>query len=209
MVRSLAVLLILCACFAVSESAYSQFRNYSFQQFTEQQGLPQDFVYSLTQDSRGFLWIGTGKGLARYDGYEMKHYSVEDSLSADFITADFRTSSGNLIFGHNQGGITLFDGIGFHSILPDTLGNKVVSITEDASNNLWIAMQSNGFLYTDITTERFTPVFPDVLKGQIINTTFSRGSILFVGTTKDCSFSKFETTPLSCCRKKSCLPTLK
>lgn len=202
MVCRLAIFVIVCFCFVRSEKAFSQFRNYSFQQFTEEQGLPQNFVYSLTQDPRGFLWVGTGKGLARYDGYEMKHYSVEDSLSADFITADYRTSSGNLIFGHNQGGITLFDGISFHSILPDTLGNKVVSITEDASNNLWIATQANGFLFIDITGKNITYVFPDVLKGQIVNTTFSRGKILFVGTNEGLFFFETRDKALSLLQKE-------
>jgi ligand-binding sensor domain-containing protein len=177
-----AILLVMLLCVAANEKSFSQVRKFSFQQLTEEQGLPQNFVYGLTQDVRGFLWIGTGIGLARYDGYEIKNYGSKDSLSGDFISADFRTASGNLVFGHNQGGVTLFDGIAFHALLPDTLGNKVVSITEDGSGNLWVATQSKGLVFIDITDNRVSTVFPEVLREQIINVTFLRGGILWVGT---------------------------
>ena len=31
-------------------------------------GFPGGYVYSITQTSDGYLWIGTSKGLLRYDG---------------------------------------------------------------------------------------------------------------------------------------------
>jgi signal transduction histidine kinase/ligand-binding sensor domain-containing protein len=37
-------------------------------------GLPQGSVYSLFQDSRGFIWIGTGDGLARWDGRSFRTF---------------------------------------------------------------------------------------------------------------------------------------
>ncbi len=37
-------------------------------------GLPSNSVYHIFQDSKGFIWIATGEGLVRYDGYEYKTY---------------------------------------------------------------------------------------------------------------------------------------
>ncbi len=37
-------------------------------------GLPSDVVYTLAADSYGYIWIGTNKGVARYDGYTTKCY---------------------------------------------------------------------------------------------------------------------------------------
>lgn len=34
--------------------------------------LPQNFVYSICEDHRGFLWLGTLEGLGEWDGHEMK-----------------------------------------------------------------------------------------------------------------------------------------
>ena len=50
-------------------------------------GLPSNSVYDVFQDSKGFMWFATGKGLCRYDGKHTKTF-----------TADFQTSkSGSCI----------------------------------------------------------------------------------------------------------------
>ena len=175
-VISLVLLLTIC------DHATAQIRKFAFQQLTEEHGLSQNFVYGLTQDVKGFLWISTGAGLSRYDGYEIKQFSTHDSLSADFITSDYLTASGNLLFGHNNGGVTLYDGLQFKKLLPDTLGSKVVSITESVNNFFWIATQSKGLIFVDYDNGKILPVFPRELEGQIINAIFARGDILWVGT---------------------------
>jgi ligand-binding sensor domain-containing protein len=194
------VILTIGFCLAGSAAnVWAQVRKYSFQQMTEEQGLSQNFVYGLNQDDRGFLWIGTGTGLSRYDGYELKNFSVSDSLSGDFITTDFRTISGNLVFGHNQGGVTLFDGIRFHPLVPDTLGNKVVGIAEDPQGNLWVAMQSRGLIHIANGPTHISMTLPAELQDQIINVLFARSGVLWIGTNEGLFLYRMngkELTPL-------------
>lgn len=45
-------------------------------------GLSYDSVREIYQDSRGYMWIGTYKGLSRYDGTRFKNYS-RDELGGD------------------------------------------------------------------------------------------------------------------------------
>ena len=40
----------------------------SYIHFDVTSGLPSNEIYSLHQDAKGFLWIGTEAGLVRYDG---------------------------------------------------------------------------------------------------------------------------------------------
>src|SRR5262245_763910 len=40
-----------------------------FRHLTTDDGLPNNRVEAILQDSRGFMWFGTIDGLARYDGY--------------------------------------------------------------------------------------------------------------------------------------------
>jgi ligand-binding sensor domain-containing protein len=59
--------LLLIWCFLlVGESLIAQ--EPAKQQFTVRDGLQSNAIYSLFQDSRGFLWVGTDKGVMRYNG---------------------------------------------------------------------------------------------------------------------------------------------
>lgn len=44
--------------------------------FTERDGLPQSNVTCVFQDSKGYIWISSWNGLARYDGSTFRHYKA-------------------------------------------------------------------------------------------------------------------------------------
>lgn len=71
--------------FCILESAFGQ--NPYYHTIDKSSGLPSNSVYDIFQDSKGFMWFATGKGLCRYDGNTVKT-----------VTADFQTSkSGSCI----------------------------------------------------------------------------------------------------------------
>ena len=51
-------------------------------------GLPQGHIFSMTEDSEGFLWFCTLGGLAKYDGYTFTNY-VSDGRDSTSISASF------------------------------------------------------------------------------------------------------------------------
>ena len=52
----------------------------AFEQLTDQGKLPVNEIYSITQDQRGYIWMGTVEGLVRYDGYEFKKYRAKGQV---------------------------------------------------------------------------------------------------------------------------------
>ncbi len=56
---------------------------YSLTHITRKEGLPQSSVRAIAVDSRGFVWIGTEKGVARYDGYRFKE--IRSPLNAGVV----------------------------------------------------------------------------------------------------------------------------
>lgn len=80
--------------------------------FTTRDGLSDEFVVSLEQDSLGFLWLGTRNGLTRFDplSKEMEIFDEHDGLAgAQFNRfSRLKTRAGLLYFGTNQG-FSFFD----------------------------------------------------------------------------------------------------
>jgi len=56
---------------------------YSYRRYTVHDGLPEMICTSLFQDSKGYIWIGTLSGFARYDGYTFKsfHATSEEGIA--------------------------------------------------------------------------------------------------------------------------------
>ena len=81
--------------------------NLLFDHFTSENGLTENVVYVVFQDSKGFLWIGTHDGLNRYDGYEFKKFrhnpADNNSLPDNTIKSICEDGQGNLWLVTNAG----------------------------------------------------------------------------------------------------------
>lgn len=61
---------------------------FEWRQWKPEQGLPDNAVETLYQASNGWLWLGTRKGLARFDGVEFTCYnSAERGFADEAVTA--------------------------------------------------------------------------------------------------------------------------
>jgi hypothetical protein len=66
-------------------------------------GLPSDHINCIVPDSRGFLWICTPEGLARFDGYQFVKYGLPDGLPHQMVSTVLETRDGNLFVGTARG----------------------------------------------------------------------------------------------------------
>jgi ligand-binding sensor domain-containing protein len=51
-----------------------------FRNYTVDDGLPSSHVYRAFQDSKGFMWFCTDKGIARFDGYKFEKFTTKNGL---------------------------------------------------------------------------------------------------------------------------------
>ena len=73
MIRSIRnISLVVVMIFFLLEKGTAQRFNFSFEQFTSDDGLSHDNVVNITKDKDGFLWLGTANGLNRFDGLSFK-----------------------------------------------------------------------------------------------------------------------------------------
>lgn len=117
----------------------------NFRNYNEDQGLPQGYIYSISQGKNGFLYIGTGEGFAAFGGNVFKAFKRKDGLSEDFVNVHYTDKSGKIWIGHFQQGVTLLAGTVFKVIKgTDSLGVKVTSFSEDKAGNIWFSTKGRG-----------------------------------------------------------------
>jgi ligand-binding sensor domain-containing protein/serine phosphatase RsbU (regulator of sigma subunit) len=117
--------------FLVSLSVTVSFaQSVNFRHYTTDQGLAQQFVYSINQTRNGFLYIGTDNGLSVYGGDAFENYSIKNGLSDNFITTTYQGTNNIIWVGHFQNGISYHTknhfGILPNSILATVKVNKIV-----------------------------------------------------------------------------------
>jgi ligand-binding sensor domain-containing protein len=66
---------------AIGSSAPAGAERLAIRTFTATDGLPRDQVTALLADSRGFLWLGTQEGLARFDGVAFTVFGPAEGLA--------------------------------------------------------------------------------------------------------------------------------
>lgn len=149
-------------------------------------GLPSNSVITITQTKNGYLWIGTTKGLVRYDGTTFKKicFTGKEEIDSQDIRALYVDGDGVIWVGIATGLIrydhegrkvkyfTADDGI-----TPD----GVRSITRDSSNSLWIGFEAN--FASRFAKSIFTPFNNSHgLMGKKVNAIFENraGQLLFL-----------------------------
>jgi len=90
-----------------------QFPDFHFENISTADGLSDNTITCLFQDNKGFLWIGTGNGLNRYDGNIVTTYFYEEgnvnSMGGNFISGIIQDDEGVFWIGTRDGGITRLD----------------------------------------------------------------------------------------------------
>ncbi|MCW8994807.1 MAG: hypothetical protein OQK77_03225 [Psychromonas sp.] len=84
-----------------------------FKHLGRKDGLSEDIVRALIQDSKEFMWIGTYDGLNRYDGQKFKVFKHSptdpNSLGANYVEVLFEDRSGTLWVGTGGGGLNRYN----------------------------------------------------------------------------------------------------
>jgi ligand-binding sensor domain-containing protein len=154
---------ILCLLCGIMVKTYGQ-KDGFFKNFYIEQGLPSDKIQGVTQDSEGFIWLGTNNGLVRFDGYEFRTYqsltNTKESLSSDNVLHIEPDTPGNLWVGHYEAGIDYFNSktgkVIFSLNSESQLPNDRISHLwhEKEKTRLWICTSRNMFVWYDKSAKK-------------------------------------------------------
>lgn len=140
--------------------------DFHFKKIQVDDGLSENAVYCILQDSKGFMWFGTKDGLNRYDGNSFRafrHNSEKpNSIGNNFIRSIIETKDNNLYIGTDAG-------VYIMNVVEETF-KKVTSITnqgvgvtsavnslyEDRSGTIWIATMNQGIFKYNPKSQKLT-----------------------------------------------------
>jgi len=107
-------------------------------------------ISCVTQDSYGFVWVGTDYGLNRFDGYQFgKYYTNSDdstSIVSNEVTSFLVDSKQQLWIGCRKGVVRyLYETDSFERYhFPEGVEPRVVGLVEDVSGNIIIGTSGYG-----------------------------------------------------------------
>ncbi len=165
--------------------------DYYFDHITVADGLSQNYITCIYQDSRGFMWFGTPNGLNRYDGYEVKEYNADSdnlhSLPDDNISVIFEDSQQRLWIGTHDGLCRYcpkndnFIEVDLN-VLPDNYpeNRHILSLYEDSDQTLWIG-SIGGALYSYQSKSDKLEFYAQALEKAPIQVLTSDADLLLLG----------------------------
>ncbi|WP_375559524.1 two-component regulator propeller domain-containing protein [Bernardetia sp. OM2101] len=170
------------------------------EQLAIEQGLSQNTVNTMIQDSEGYLWIGTDDGLNRYNAYDVTifRHNREDSLSIvdNQINAIYEDTNHNIWIG-TIAGVSIFDRKTqtFKSFYKkegkkNTLvNNNVKAIAEDKEGFIWLGTENglSKYDYNNNSFENYVVTEADSTtlgENHIVSLAVDNSNNLWIGTTR-------------------------
>ena len=156
-------------------------QNYSFKNYGAEFNIPNGFVYTINQSDNGFLWVGTGNGLARFDGFNYYNVQYPDSSIGRNPTASLKDKKGTLWFGCSDG--TVFYARE-NSLIPVLLSNSksISQILEGPDGLIYIIPQGKAIYSVN-------PAKPDEIHQYffsvdplMFSASFASSGILLIGS---------------------------
>ena len=169
MIRSLLLLAALAASILVASSdARAEIRvsRFDFETYDIRDGLSQNTITCLLQDSRGYLWAGTQSGLNRFDGIRFTPFSHQNTdangLPNSYVLSLIETQDESLWIG-TFNGFARFDPVTetFTQWVPGPetrlRGARIRALAEGPDGRVWIGTETGGLHWIDPGSAEVVP----------------------------------------------------
>ena len=174
------------------QSLHSQ--TYKFQKYGANSGICHQFIYSINQDNNGFIWMASGIGICRFDGFSFG-YKTRDSLPETQSSISYKDKYGRLWFGYNDGSIAIYNGKKFTILRANTDNSSVINhFAEDSYGNVLAATQNAGLISIDKDLKKSN--ITDPFKGKLIYTlVLIAENRLLIGTSNGLELYAYDKDP--------------
>ncbi len=121
-------------------------RDFSVRTWGRIEGLPGDSVTTILQTRDGYLWLGVGLKLLRFDGVKFTEVRLPatDPNAPPRVTALCEDAAGQLWIGTQTDGLMRLDAAGSAHFRSGRglLDNNITALAADTEGRLWVGTQS-------------------------------------------------------------------
>lgn len=80
-----------------------------FENITVNDGLPSNYIFSLSQDKKGIIWGGTDKGLIKYENGKWHTFTTDEGLPGNYVNQIFSDKNDGFLLYMSEYGVYYFD----------------------------------------------------------------------------------------------------
>lgn len=176
LIRSVSVILVVTLF-----SYHAKSQDYRISNYDSDEGICHNFVYTINQDSKGYIWIGTGEGLCRFNGFTFTTGLINDSTEGQVAGVSFKDSRQNLWFGYHNGRIASYDGDRFTLINNETgINSAITAICELTDGDLLISTLNNGLYALNVSSGKAQST--EGIQQGIYTSMYVKGNTLILGS---------------------------
>ncbi len=179
----------------------------SLTNFSNEDILPQNTVYTILQDQKGFMWFGTEDGICRFDGTNSIIFGAKDGLKSSFIYQLYQDKKGRIWAG-TKDGLHYFNGKSFTFYPIKNAKNGFLYFTEDIKGNLYVFNETAGIVKIDINDLNHS-IFLDLKKiedSEVYSILMDHQNNLWIGTISS-GLLKYTNNTFTAITEKDGLPS--
>jgi ligand-binding sensor domain-containing protein/two-component sensor histidine kinase len=135
-----------------AESGLGEFDGRGFRFYTKENGLSDNCIYRIKEDTFGNLWLGSSWGTMKLTRHGFVTYKLADGLAAEYVFSFFEDQAGVLYAISSNSKINRFDGRRFTSITPN-LPKGIVNLNysrflRDHEGDWWIGTSKGVYRFS-------------------------------------------------------------
>ena len=124
-------LVLVATLFCISiQSSLAQ--TFPYKLFTEDDGIPSNYVYRVIQDEQGYIWMATLNGISKFDGYRFHNYRVPDGLPHNDVYEILIDYTGRKLLLNDGNSVTFMRNDSFYSTESDLNSRTTVAVLGDS-----------------------------------------------------------------------------
>ncbi len=129
-----------------------------FHNYTVEDGLPGTETYFVHQDKKGYIWICTDRGVARFDGYKFENFTLADGLSDNVVFKIYEDYKGRIWFLTYNSMLSYYENGKIHPYKYNHLIEKAMDAIKvapqkmlyvDRNDKIYYALNFNGMFSID------------------------------------------------------------